>query len=86
MLQTILWNNNINSNSRPVNISLEKTYDATTDVSAGDLKTNGITNTVLGHSLTLNGTGTMSNSNVGIGKSVTLEHLVLLELNHLIIL
>ena len=56
---------------RPVNVDLEKTYDATTDASAGDLKTNGITNTVLGHSLTLNGTGTMSNSNVGIGKSVT---------------
>ena len=56
---------------RPVNVDLEKTYDATTDASAGDLKTNGITNTVLGHSLTLNGTGTMSNTSVGIGKSVS---------------
>ena len=46
---------------RPINVDLEKTYDATTNASAGDLKTNGITNTVLGHSLTLNGTGTMSN-------------------------
>ena len=56
---------------RPINVDLEKTYDATTDASAGDLKSNGITNTVLGHSLTLNGTGTMSNTSVGIGKSVS---------------
>ena len=27
---------------RPVNVDLEKTYDATTNVAAGDLKTNGI--------------------------------------------
>ena len=56
---------------RPVNVDLEKTYDATTNVAAGDLKTNGIANTVLGHSLTLSGIGSMTTTGVGSGKSVS---------------
>ena len=62
---------------RPVNIDLEKIYDATTNAAGSDLKTNGITNTVLGHSLTLNGTGTMTSSGVGVDKSVTIGTLSL---------
>ena len=62
---------------RPVNIDLEKIYDATTNAAGSDLKTNGITNTVLGHSLTLNGTGTMASTGVGVDKSVTIGTLSL---------
>ena len=62
---------------RPVNIDLEKIYDATTNAAGSDLKTNGITNTVLGHSLTLNGTGTMTSTGVGVDKSVTIGTLSL---------
>ena len=56
---------------RPINTSFEKTYDASVNVTNSDLKTNGITNTVLGHSLALSGTGTMSTTGVGIGKSLS---------------
>ena len=56
---------------RPVNTALEKTYDASTNAAGSDLKTNGITNTVLGHSLALSGTGIMSTTGVGVGKSVS---------------
>ena len=62
---------------RPVNIDLEKIYDATTNAGGSDLKTNGITNTVLGHSLALNGTGTMTSRGVGVDKSVTIGTLSL---------
>ena len=55
---------------RPINTAFEKTYDASVSVTNSDLKTNGITNTVLGHSLALSGTGTMSTTGVGIGLSL----------------
>jgi hypothetical protein len=62
---------------RPVNADLEKTYDGTANVTASNLKTNGISNTVLGHSLTLNGTGAMVYTDVGIDKSVSIGTLSL---------
>ena len=62
---------------RPINTSFEKTYDASVNVTNSDLKTNGITNTVLGHSLALSGTGTMSTTGVGIGKSLSVGTLSL---------
>jgi hypothetical protein len=62
---------------RPVNTDLEKIYDGTTDVAAGNLKTNGISNTVLGHSLNLTGTGDMSSTGVGIDKTVSIGTLSL---------
>ena len=62
---------------RPLNTNFEKTYDASVNATSSDLKTNGITNTVLSHSLTLNGTGTMSTTSVGIGKSLSVGTLTL---------
>ena len=62
---------------RPLNTDFEKTYDASVNATSSDLKTNGITNTVLSHSLTLNGTGTMSTTSVGIGKSLSVGTLTL---------
>ena len=62
---------------RPINTAFEKTYDASVSVTNSDLKTNGITNTVLGHSLALSGTGTMSTTAVGIGKSLSVGTLFL---------
>ena len=56
---------------RTVNADLEKTYDGTTNVAASNLKTNGISNTVLGHSLTLTGSGTMNSTDAGIDKGVS---------------
>ena len=41
------------------------------------MKTNGITNTVLSHSLTLSGSGTMSTTGVGVGKSLSVGTLTL---------
>ena len=62
---------------RIVNADLEKTYDGNTNVAASSLKTNGISNTVLGHSLNLTGTGAMSSTGVGIDKTVSIGTLSL---------
>ena len=56
---------------------MKKLYDASVNVSNSDLKTNGITNTVLSHSLTLSGSGTMSTTGVGVGKSLSVGTLTL---------
>ena len=67
----------LNVTKRPLNMAFEKTYDASVNVSNSDLKTNGITNTVLSHSLTLSGSGTMSTTGVGVGKSLSVGTLTL---------
>ena len=67
----------LNVTKRPLNTAFEKTYDASVNVSNSDLKTNGITNTVLSHSLTLSGSGTMSTTGVGVGKSLSVGTLTL---------
>ena len=50
---------------------------APSNAAGSDLKTNGISNTVLGHSLTLNGTGAMVSTDVGTDKSVSIGTLSL---------
>ena len=60
----------INVTERPVNVSMEKVYDASLNAPASALKS-GITNTVLGHTLSLTGTGVMSTKDVGMGKTVS---------------
>ena len=61
----------INVTERPVNVSMEKVYDASLNAPASALKSGGITNTVLGHTLSLTGTGVMSTKDVGVGKTVS---------------
>ena len=47
----------INVTERPVNVSMEKVYDGSLNAPASALKSGGITNTVLGHTLSLSGIG-----------------------------
>jgi hypothetical protein len=61
----------LNITKRPVNVSLEKIYDGTLDAPATGLKSNGITNTVGGQTLTITGNGEMQTSGAGVGKTIT---------------
>ncbi|MFL2676293.1 MAG: beta strand repeat-containing protein, partial [Alphaproteobacteria bacterium] len=67
----------INVTERPVNVSMEKLYDGSLNAPASALKSGGITNTVLGHTLSLTGTGVMSTKDVGVGKTVSVGTLSL---------
>ena len=58
----------VNITKRPVNVSLEKVYDGSLNAPASGLKTNGITNTVGGQTLTLSGIGTMQDTGAGVAK------------------
>ena len=61
----------LNITQRPVNISLEKIYDGTLNTPASGLKSNGITNTVGGQTLTLSGIGLMQTTGAGVGKTIS---------------
>ena len=67
----------INVTERPVNVSMEKVYDGSLNAPASALKSGGISNTVLGHTLSLSGIGLMSTKNVAVGKTVSVGTLSL---------
>ena len=56
---------------------MEKVYDGSLNAPASALKSGGITNTVLGHTLSLSGTGVMSTKDVAVGKTVSVGTLSL---------
>ena len=66
---------NFTVNRRVVGVSGTRLYDATTNAVASDLSTHA--NLVGSQTLTLSGTGTLSNANVGNNKTVTLNTLAL---------
>ena len=63
--------------ARPITLSGSRFYDATTTVSNSDLLT--FNNIVSGESLTVTGSGTVTDQNVGTNKSVTLGTLALAD-------
>jgi hypothetical protein len=56
---------------------MEKVYDGSLNATASALKSGGITNTVLGHTLSLTGTGVMPTKDVEVGKTVSVGTLSL---------
>ena len=60
---------------RPISLSGSRLYDATTNATASDLSTHG--NVVGSQTLSLSGTGTISNKNVGANKTVSTGTLAL---------
>ena len=74
--RTIVLNSTvINVTQRPISLSGTRLYDATTNAVASDLSTHA--NLVGSETLTLSGTGTIANANVGNNKTVTVGTLAL---------
>ena len=67
-------NGTLTINAAAISLSGSRTYDATTNVAAGIFALSGLVN---GEDLTLAGTGTVADKNVGTAKAVTLGSLAL---------